>query len=275
MLLHYELDLALFDGYHTPVVTSAQEVVLHCLSDILILMECYDLERAYVEGASSCPPSSLEGTVNSAFRITFARQALHFNPHNGTIRLFLGRAFRFLHNPLACVFNYLASQNTRAPITALSNEELCAALMYYRSQYIRLRTENEDVLSTDCESVEVGFSPDTEIKPDSGMDAAHSVLQTRLSFYSFLYLVDICVMKIGIRDADYVFLHFEEHFDQMMKNEYGDSKLLSENALMFFSLISILCAHNAFFPFLNEEAGSGECDVLINLSWYCQSRFTL
>ena len=107
------------------------------------------------------------------------------------------------------------------------------------------------------------------------MDAAHSVLQTRLSFYSFLYLVDICVMKIGIRDADYVFLHFEEHFDQMMKNEYGDSKLLSENALMFFSLISILCAHNAFFPFLNEEAGSGECDVLINLSWYCQSRFTL
>ena len=187
----------------------------------------------------------------------------------------LGSRIPIPAQPVGVRFNYFASQNTRVPVTALSNEELCAALMYYRSQYIRLRTENEDVLGTDCESVEGGFSPDTEIKPDSGMDAAHSVLQTRLSFYSFLYLVDICVMKIGIRDADYVFLHFEEHFDQMMKNEYGDSKLLSENALMFFSLISILCAHNAFFPFLNEEAGSGECDVLINLSWYCQSRFTL
>lgn len=250
VLLHYQLDLTLFDGYHTPSITPEQTTVLHFMSDMLILMECYDLERTYVEGPRSCIESSLEGAVGSCFHVTFARQALHFNPSNSNIRLFLGRAFRFLRNPLASAFNLLASQNTGAPATALSTEELCTALLYYRSQYIRLRTESDERTES-CGS-------------------QHCLLQTRLAFYSFLYLVEICVMKIGVREVDYVLMHFEDHFQKALAEE--SCKLVSENALMYFVLISVLCAHNSFFPFAASFATAEEADqgaVLINLSNDC------
>lgn len=250
VLLHYQLDLTLFDGYHTPSITPEQTTVLHFMSDMLILMECYDLERTYVEGPRSRIESSLEGAVGSCFHVTFARQALHFNPSNSNIRLFLGRAFRFLRNPLASAFNLLASQNTGAPATALSTEELCTALLYYRSQYIRLRTESDERTES-CGS-------------------QHCLLQTRLAFYSFLYLVEICVMKIGVREVDYVLMHFEDHFQKALAEE--NCKLVSENALMYFVLISVLCAHNSFFPFAASFATAEEADqgaVLINLSNGC------
>lgn len=74
-------------------------------------------------------------------------------------------------------------------------------------------------------------------------------------------------MKIGVREADYVLMHFEEHFRAAIAED-ENCKVVSENSLMYIMLISILCTHNSFFPFtVLEEEEDGV--MLLNLSWYC------
>lgn len=153
------------------------------------------------------------------------------SPSNGVTRFFIGRLERFLKNPLASVFYLLSSLNTSHPVGSIAHQELCYILAYYRSEYIRLRT---DLLS--------GL-------PTESVSEVHCKLNTRLCVYCLLYIVEICLMKVGISDADYLLSHLDQHFLSMMQED----KEISVSSLVYMMLIGILTVENAIHPFIVTE----------------------
>ena len=139
-------------------------------------------------------------------------------PTNSVIRFFIGRLQRLLKNPLASVFFLLSSLSAESMKDDTTRQELCSVLAYYRSEYIRLRT---DLLS--------GL-------PMEALSEAHDLLNTRLFVYCFLYAVEICVMNVGVRDIDYVLEHLQIHFEAMVENE----EALNLSSIMYTVLICIL-----------------------------------
>ena len=158
------------------------------------------------------------------------------SPSNGITRFFIGRLERFLKNPLASVFYLLSSLNTTHPAGPIAHQELCHILAYYRSEYIRLRT---DLLS--------GLPPES-------VSEVHSKLNTRLCVYCLLYIVEICLMKVGISDSEYLLEHLDQHFLAMMKED-GD---VSVSSLVYMVLIGILTVENGLRPFITTE---DSCEV--------------
>jgi hypothetical protein len=145
-------------------------------------------------------------------------QALHMVPTNPVIRFFLGRLQRLLKNPLASVFFLLSALSADSMKDETTRQELCSVLAYYRSEYIRLRT---DLLSG---------------MPMEALSEAHDLLNTRLFVYCLLYATEICIMNVGVRDIDYVTEHLRIHFAAMMENEEAPSL----SSLMYTVLICIL-----------------------------------
>ena len=139
-------------------------------------------------------------------------------PTNTVIRFFIGRLQRLLKNPLASVFFLLSALNADSMKDETTRQELCSVLAYYRSEYIRLRT---DLLS--------GL-------PMEALSEAHDLLNTRLFVYCLLYAVEICVMNVGVRDIDYVLEHLRIHFAAMTENE----EALNLSGTMYTVLICIL-----------------------------------
>lgn len=105
-------------------------------------------------------------------------------PTNPVIRFFLGRLQRLLKNPLASVFFLLSALSADSMKDETTRQELCSVLAYYRSEYIRLRT---DLLSG---------------MPMEALSEAHDLLNTRLFVYCLLYATEICIMNVGVRDID-------------------------------------------------------------------------
>ena len=157
-------------------------------------------------------------------------------PSNGITRFFIGRLERFLKNPLASVFYLLSSLNTAHPAGPIAHQELCHILAYYRSEYIRLRT---DLIS--------GLPPES-------VSEVHSKLNTRLYVYCLLYIVEICLMKVGNSDAEYLLEHLDQHFLAMMKED-RDSSISS---FVYMILIGILTVENGLHPFITNQ---DSCEV--------------
>lgn len=49
-MLHYGIDLTLFDGFHTPVTNEFQSKAIQILSKLFILLECFDFEVTFIRG---------------------------------------------------------------------------------------------------------------------------------------------------------------------------------------------------------------------------------
>ena len=125
---------------------------------------------------------------------------MNFSPCQSFPHLFLGCAYNYIKNPLACIFHTFVAANLQSPTISQDTwSEICYYLAYYRSEYIRLRT---DKLSG--------------IEDSEQLNQKHPLLACRLYIYCFLYLVEIGVMKIGISDADYVFDHLHQHYDVLL-----------------------------------------------------------
>ena len=50
IMLHYGIDLTLFDGFHTPVTNELQSKAIQILSKLFILLECFDFEVTFIRG---------------------------------------------------------------------------------------------------------------------------------------------------------------------------------------------------------------------------------
>lgn len=49
-MLHYGIDLTLFDGFHTPFTNELQSKAIQILSKLFILLECFDFEVTFIRG---------------------------------------------------------------------------------------------------------------------------------------------------------------------------------------------------------------------------------
>lgn len=174
LMLHFHIDLLLFDGFHTPEVNPG---ISSLFNKLFILLECFDFEIVFLEGCFSHRYSYLEGRVSHSFHVAYGLQAVHFDPFNPFPHLFMGCAYSYIKNPLACVFHtYLAVNLSDGENESFA--ELCNYLAYYRSEYIRLRTDELSGIE-DCEH----------------FDQKHPLLVCRLFIYCFLHLVEITAMK--------------------------------------------------------------------------------
>lgn len=195
LMLHFHIDLLLFDGFHTPDVSP---VIRTLFCKLFILLECFDFEIIFLEGSFSLYYSYLEGRVSHSFHVPYGLQGVHFDAFNPFPHLFMGCSYSYIKNPLACIFHtYLAVNLSDGENNSFS--ELCTYLGFYRSEYIRLRTD------------ELSGIEDFEY-----LDQKHPLLVCRLFIYCFLHLVEITAMKIGIHDVDYLFQHLHQHYEQVL-----------------------------------------------------------
>ena len=140
----------------------------------------------------------IEGKVSHNFRIPYTLQAVNFSPSSVFPHLFLGCAYHYIKNPLACIFHTFLSVHLSNLNCREQANELCNYLAYYRSEYIRLRT---DELSG--------------IQDSEHLNQIHPLRVCRMYIYCFLHLVEIAVMRVGIHDVDYLFQHLRQHFEQI------------------------------------------------------------
>ena len=119
---------------------------------------------------------------------------------NSFPHLFNGCSYKYIKNHVACIFHTILSLILQ-PENDKEKEmrELCSYLAYYRSEYIRL-------------------SKDERAGIEDILESSHrnSPRVCRLFIFCYLHLVEIAVTKVGICDADYIFQHLHEHFEQLL-----------------------------------------------------------
>ena len=78
-------------------------------------------------------------------------------------------------------------------------------MAYYRSEYIRLSNDER-----------AGIEEVVESNEPEAVSHKYCPRVCRLFIFCYLHLVEIAVTKVGICDADYMFQHLHQHFEQLL-----------------------------------------------------------